>query len=62
MANPAYKGRWSAPLIDNPAYKGAWHPPKVPNPDYFEDKEPHKLTPMVGCRSLLRPRLHNSHR
>ena len=21
MTNPAYKGKWQAPLVDNPAYK-----------------------------------------
>jgi hypothetical protein len=23
-SNPAFKGKWYAPLIDNPLYKGIW--------------------------------------
>ena len=38
--NPAYKGKWHAPLIENPAYKGIWKPRDIPNPDYFELKKP----------------------
>lgn len=45
--NPAYKGKWSAPLIDNPAYKGVWAPRKIPNPDYFEDLTPVKALPKI---------------
>ncbi|CAN6821629.1 unnamed protein product [Brassica oleracea var. botrytis] len=30
--NPAYKGKWSAPLIDNPAYKGIWNASDIPKP------------------------------
>ena len=41
-ANPAYKGKWYAPMIDNPAYKGEWAPRKIPNPNFFEDKTPVK--------------------
>jgi calnexin len=44
--NPAYKGKWTAPLIDNPAYKGIWKPRKIPNPAYFEDKTPSNFEPM----------------
>ncbi|CAZ84531.1 unnamed protein product [Tuber melanosporum] len=44
--NPAYKGKWSAPMIDNPDYKGPWAPRKIPNPDYFEDKTPSNFEPM----------------
>ncbi|KAG5220329.1 coq1 hexaprenyl diphosphate synthase [Salix suchowensis] len=29
-ANPDYKGKWYAPLIDNPAYKGEWAPRRSP--------------------------------
>ena len=38
--NPAYKGKWSAPMIDNPAYKGVWAPRDIPNPDYVKDDTP----------------------
>lgn len=41
-ANPEYKGKWYAPMIDNPAYKGEWAPRKIDNPDYFEDLTPAK--------------------
>ena len=40
--NPAYKGKWYAPMIDNPEYKGEWAPRTIPNPGYFEDNEPVK--------------------
>lgn len=36
IANPAYKGKWTAPMVDNPAYRGVWKPRKIPNPDYYE--------------------------
>jgi calnexin len=45
-SNPAYKGKWTAPMIDNPAYKGEWAPRKIKNPDFFEDKHPSNLEPM----------------
>jgi hypothetical protein len=56
-ANPDYKGKWYAPMIDNPAYKGEWAPKKIPNPDFFEDKSPVKsLAKIVSgnrqCTSL----------
>ena len=38
--NPAYKGKWSAPMIDNPAYKGVWKPREIPNPDHVKDPAP----------------------
>ncbi len=38
--NPAYKGKWSAPMIDNPAYKGVWKPRDIPNPDFHKDEAP----------------------
>ncbi|CAK7336002.1 unnamed protein product [Dovyalis caffra] len=38
--NPAYKGKWHAPLIDNPNYKGVWKPQEIQNPDYFELEKP----------------------
>ncbi|XP_031555789.1 calnexin-like [Actinia tenebrosa] len=46
--NPNFKGKWSAPLITNPEYKGIWKPRMIPNPHYFEDKEPFKMTSIVG--------------
>jgi hypothetical protein len=47
-ANPAYKGKWYAPMIDNPDYKGPWSPRKIPNPDYFED-----LTPVKSLKKIV---------
>jgi calnexin len=38
--NPAYKGKWHAPMIDNPKYKGIWKPQEIPNPEYFELDRP----------------------
>jgi len=38
--NPAYKGKWSAPLIDNPKYKGEWKPKEIPNPEHVKDPAP----------------------
>jgi len=46
--NPAYKGKWFAPMINNPGYKGKWKPAKINNPDYFHDPEPFKMTPIAG--------------
>jgi calnexin len=40
LQNPAYKGKWSAPMIDNPAYKGEWKPREIPNPDHVKDDAP----------------------
>ena len=56
--NPAYKGKWFAPMIDNPEYKGEWAPRKIPNPGYFEDNSPVKslekiVRRFVRCYSLL---------
>lgn len=48
-ANPAYKGKWYAPMIDNPAYKGEWAPRKIPNPNYFEDLTPVKTLSKIVC-------------
>lgn len=57
--NPAYKGKWTPPLIDNPAYKGPWKPRKIPNPNYFEDKTPSNFEPMGAVSTIqtgtLRP-------
>jgi len=54
-ANPAYKGKWYAPMIDNPEYKGEWAPRKIPNPGYFED-----VTPVKNLEKIVRrPRLFN---
>ena len=51
-ANPKYRGKWYAPMIDNPAYKGEWAPRKIPNPGYFEDLTPVKsLKPIVSWQS-----------
>jgi len=41
-ANPAYKGKWYARMINNPAYIAKWAPCKITNPDFFEDLEPVK--------------------
>jgi Calreticulin family len=46
--NPAYKGKWVAPLVDNPEYKGAWLPRKIPNPGYFKDDTPVKSLSKIG--------------
>ena len=54
--NPAYKGKWSAPMIDNPAYKGVWAPRNIPNPDYYQDPTPLKNIGKVGvaCVACVR--------
>lgn len=46
--NPAYKGKWTAPMIPNPAYKGPWAPRKIPNPDYYEDLHPANFNRIMG--------------
>ena len=51
-ANPTYKGKWYAPMIDNPEYKGEWAPRKIPNPGYFEDNEPVKSLEKIVSRLL----------
>lgn len=49
IANPDYKGKWSAPMIENPLYQGIWKPRTIPNPDFFEDNDPYKsMTPIVS--------------
>jgi len=48
-ANPAYKGKWYAPMIENPAYKGPWKPRKIPNPSHFEDLTPVKSLKKIVC-------------
>jgi hypothetical protein len=59
-ANPNYKGKWYAPLIDNPAYKGEWAPRKIPNPDYFEDLTPVKsLSKIVSQEPTSISQLHS---
>jgi len=50
--NPAFKGKWFAPMIDNPEYKGEWAPRKIPNPGYFEDNEPVKSLEKIVRRSV----------
>ncbi len=52
-ANPAYKGKWYAPMIDNPAYIGEWAPRKVPNPDFFEDSTPVKSLSKIVSHAHL---------
>merc|ERR1739838_429652 len=46
IANPDYKGPWSAKEIDNPDYKGPWEHPKIPNPDYKEVTNPGQRLPI----------------
>lgn len=48
--NPAYRGKWYAPMIDNPDYKGEWAPRKIPNPGYFEDNDPVKSLEKIVSR------------
>lgn len=48
VPNPAYRGKWSAPLVDNPAYKGAWAPRQIPNPAYHVDDAPLAHVGAVG--------------
>jgi calnexin len=48
IKNPAYKGKWTAPLIDNPEYKGVWAPRKIANPNYFEDNSPSDFNKIVS--------------
>lgn len=52
-ANPEYKGKWYAPMIDNPEYKGEWAPRKIANPDYFEDLTPAKSLSKIVCFSFF---------
>lgn len=53
-ANPSYKGKWYAPMIDNPAYIGEWAPRKIPNPNYFEDLNPVKsLNKIVSVQASV---------
>ena len=49
-ANPLFKGKWYAPMIDNPEYKGDWAPRRIPNPGYFEDNEPVKNLEKIVSR------------
>ena len=42
IKNPAFKGKWTAPLIDNPDYKGEWEQKKKPNPDFYTVEYPAK--------------------
>jgi len=51
--NPAFKGKWYAPMIDNPEYKGEWAPRKIANPGYFEDNDPVKSLEKI-VRRLIR--------
>jgi hypothetical protein len=48
IANPKFKGKWKAPMIDNPNFKGKWMPKKIPNPEYFFDDTPLKSSPIVS--------------
>jgi calnexin len=52
IANPEYKGKWRAPLLDNPNYQGKWTPRRIENPEYFEDNNPFsRLTPIVRFKN-----------
>ena len=51
--NPAYRGKWYAPMIDNPDYKGEWAPRKISNPSHFEDNDPVKSLEKIVSRSTL---------
>lgn len=31
--------------------KGIWKPQRIPNPDFFEDKEPFRMTTVVGSKN-----------
>jgi hypothetical protein len=46
--NPAYKGKWTAPLIDNPEYIGEWKARQIANPAFFVDNHPHRLPALAG--------------
>jgi hypothetical protein len=59
-ANPAYKGKWYAPMIDNPAYKGEWAPSKIPNPGFFEDLTPVTKLPKIVRHTLSLFPIHSS--
>jgi len=37
IANPDYKGAWSAKMIENPEYKGEWVQKEIENPEYKAD-------------------------
>jgi len=50
IANPAYKGKWYAPLIDNPEYEGEWAPQQIANPSYFN-----KDTNPEAFKDLIKP-------
>ena len=52
-ANPAYKGKWYAPMVDNPAYIGEWKPRQVPNPAFFEDLDPVKSLKKIVRRAFV---------
>lgn len=47
--NPAYKGKWYAPMIDNPAYKGEWKARQIANPAFFEDADPASSLLPIGA-------------
>jgi hypothetical protein len=51
--NPAYRGKWYAPMIDNPDYKGEWAPRSIPNPNFFEDNDPIKSLEKIVSRFAL---------
>ena len=51
--NPAYRGKWYAPVIDNPEYKGEWAPRKILNPGYFEDSDPVKSLEKIVSRFVF---------
>ena len=54
IANPEYKGKWRAPLLDNPNYQGKWAPQRIMNPDYFEDQNPFSRLTAIVSRNIFR--------
>ena len=46
--NPAYKGKWHAPLIDNPNYKGSWKPQEIPNLEYYFELDKPDFDPIAA--------------
>ena len=52
MANPEYKGKWSAPLIDNPDYVGVWAPRQIDNPNFYVDDTPARSLDAIGAVAI----------
>jgi len=51
-ANPAYKGKWSAPMIKHPGYKGVWAPKRIENPAYYEVTNPVQDLAPIGAVAI----------